>query len=107
MERKDSIVYKNGEIIIKNTYVMLTKDKIGSGSFGEIYRGYNSKTKEKLAFKLELNTSKTPQLAQEYKVLKALQGISIHLILLIVQLASLIFTITPALMKIPFSSWTF
>lgn len=76
MENKDSIVYKNGEIRIKNTYVMLTKDKIGSGSFGEIYRGYNSKTKEKLAFKLELNSSKTPQLAQEYKVLKAVQGLS-------------------------------
>ena len=76
VERKDSIVYRNGEIRIKNTYVMLTKDKIGSGSFGEIYKGYNLKTKDQLAFKLELNSSKTPQLAQEYKVLKAVQGLS-------------------------------
>ena len=73
-KRNQNIVYSNNEIRIKNTYCMLTKSKIGSGSFGEIYNGYNIHTKEKLAFKLELNTTKSPQLAQEYKVLKTLSG---------------------------------
>ena len=73
-KRNQNIVYSNNEIRIKNTYCMLTKSKIGSGSFGEIYNGYNIHTKEKLAFKLELNTTKSPQLAQEYKVLKSLSG---------------------------------
>ena len=59
-KRNQNIVYSNNEIRIKNTYCMLTKSKIGSGSFGEIYNGYNIHTKEKLAFKLELNTTKSP-----------------------------------------------
>ena len=74
-EDQDDIVYKNGEIRIKSTYVMSTKDKIGSGAFGEIYRGYDVKTKMKLAFKLELNSTKSPQLSLEYKVLKTMQGV--------------------------------
>lgn len=79
-EDQDDIVYKNGEIRIKNTYVMSTKDKIGSGTFGEIYRGYDVKTKTKLAFKLELNTTKSPQLSLEYKVLKTMQGTGKYII---------------------------
>ena len=61
---------------------MLTKSKIGSGSFGEIYNGYNINTNEKLAFKLELSSSKSRQLAQEYKILKSLQGYSKKYILI-------------------------
>jgi serine/threonine protein kinase len=53
---------------------MNNKDKIGSGAFGEVYRGYHAKTKVKLAFKMELSTTTTPQLPIEYKVLKLMQG---------------------------------
>ena len=82
MKQDQQIVYTNNEIKIKNTFVMLTKSKIGSGSFGEIYNGYNINTNEKLAFKLELSSSKSRQLAQEYKILKSLQGYSKKYILI-------------------------
>lgn len=74
VDNKNDIVYSGTDIIIKNTYVMQMKEKIGSGSFGEIYKGYNLKTQEPLAIKLELSTTKTPQLSQESKILKILQG---------------------------------
>jgi serine/threonine protein kinase len=68
------IVYTNNETRIKETFIMNNKDKIGSGAFGEVYRGYHAKTKVKLAFKMELSTTTTPQLPIEYKVLKLMQG---------------------------------
>ena len=55
---------------------MSTKDKLGAGAFGEVYQGYNIKTNEKLAFKLEMVTTKIPQLAGEYRLLKAMHGTS-------------------------------
>lgn len=42
--------------------------KIGSGSFGDIYLGENTKTKEAVAIKLENKNTKYPQLMYEYKV---------------------------------------
>jgi hypothetical protein len=75
-EQQDSVEYKRDKIIIKNTFVMSTKDKLGAGAFGEVYQGYNIKTNEKLAFKLEMVTTKIPQLAGEYRLLKAMHGTS-------------------------------
>ncbi|MCQ2819175.1 MAG: hypothetical protein MJ252_18075 [archaeon] len=74
MINRSSPEFKKGEVLVKDTYMMLTKERIGSGSFGEIYKGYNVKTQEKLAFKMEINSTKFPQLNQEYKILKAMRG---------------------------------
>ncbi|XP_028547448.1 LOW QUALITY PROTEIN: casein kinase 1 [Dendrobium catenatum] len=48
--------------------------KIGSGSFGEIYRGVNIQTGEEVAIKLESVKSKHPQLQYESKLYMLLQG---------------------------------
>jgi predicted Ser/Thr protein kinase len=68
------IVYTQDEVIIKDIYILKNKEKIGGGSFGQIYKGYNKKSGKKLAIKMELNTAKTPLLQTEYKILKTLQG---------------------------------
>jgi predicted Ser/Thr protein kinase len=64
------------EIKIGNMFSMNLNKKLGSGAFGEIFQGYNIKTNEEVAIKLESNKSKTPQLNYESKVLKLLQGLS-------------------------------
>jgi len=48
--------------------------KIGSGSFGEIYKGLDNKTNAEVAIKLEPVNSKHPQLMYETKVYKLMQG---------------------------------
>jgi casein kinase 1 len=48
--------------------------KIGSGSFGEIYKGVDFKSNSEVAVKLEPINSHHPQLDYEAKVYKALQG---------------------------------
>ncbi|KAF4644422.1 putative casein kinase I [Toxoplasma gondii] len=48
--------------------------KIGSGSFGDIYKGLNSQTGQEVALKVESTKAKHPQLLYEYKLLKHLQG---------------------------------
>ena len=35
------IVYTQDEIIINDIYILKNKEKIGGGSFGQIYKGYN------------------------------------------------------------------
>jgi len=49
--------------------------RLGSGSFGEIYQGLNTLTNESIAIKIE-EQERTPssQLHEEYKILKYLQG---------------------------------
>jgi len=49
-------------------------DKLGSGSFGEIYRGVNVDTGEKVAIKLESVHSRHAQLKYEWKVYRYLKG---------------------------------
>ena len=46
---------------------------LGKGSFGKIYAGYNKKTGEEVAIKLESVNANQPQLIEEYKIYKYLQ----------------------------------
>eukprot|EP00949_MAST-11_sp_MAST-11-sp1_P001996 g1996.t1 len=48
--------------------------KIGSGSFGDIYKGTNVTTNEEVAIKIEHTKSKHPQLLYESRVYKLLAG---------------------------------
>jgi serine/threonine protein kinase len=48
--------------------------KIGSGSFGDIYLGYNITTNEEVAIKLECVKTKHPQLHIESKIYRLMQG---------------------------------
>lgn len=48
--------------------------KIGAGSFGEIYEGTDLITGTEVAIKLELKSSKHPQLLSEAKLLKSISG---------------------------------
>jgi serine/threonine protein kinase len=50
------------------------KQKIGSGSFGDIYLAQNTQTNEEFAVKLEEANTKYPQLIYEAKIIHALQG---------------------------------
>ncbi|KAG6723302.1 hypothetical protein I3842_03G201600 [Carya illinoinensis] len=50
------------------------RQKIGSGSFGEIYLGTNIQTDEDVAIKLENVKTKHPQLLYESKLYRILQG---------------------------------
>jgi len=49
------------------------EQKLGSGSFGEIYRAVNVQTGEEFAVKLERAQSRTPQLFYENRLYKILQ----------------------------------
>jgi casein kinase 1 len=63
----------NSELKIGNMFIMQGSNKLGSGSFGDIFKGYNIKTKDEVAIKVEALNSKTPQLIYESKILKLLQ----------------------------------
>ena len=71
------------EIKLGQNYKINLNKKLGSGAFGEIYRGglqiyndlgINIKTNDEVAIKMEPTKSKHPQLAYESKILKYLQG---------------------------------
>lgn len=51
-------------------------NKIGSGSYGEVYLGEDSTSKNKLAIKLENVNSDDPRLRKEYEIYRCLEGIS-------------------------------
>ena len=57
---------------IKNQYSFKSTDRLGGGSFGQIYKGINLKTKEEVAIKIESKNIETPQLIHESKILKVL-----------------------------------
>jgi casein kinase I family protein HRR25 len=63
----------DNDIKIGNMFTLQGGSKLGNGSFGTIYKGYNNKTKEEVAIKIESINSKTPQLQYESKILKLLQ----------------------------------
>jgi len=50
------------------------EQKIGSGSFGELYLGTNISTGSAYAIKLETRNMRRPQLAHEYQVYRSLAG---------------------------------
>jgi len=50
------------------------KNKLGSGSFGDIYLAQNVQTREEVAVKLEDARTKYPQLIYEAKILHSIQG---------------------------------
>ena len=60
------------ELTIAGRYRLIKK--IGSGSFGETYKGIDLKNNTEVAVKLEPSTSHHPQLDYEAKVYRALQG---------------------------------
>jgi len=49
--------------------------KIGKGSFGDIFLGFNVGNGEELAIKLEKRNAQHPQLLRETKIYRALHGV--------------------------------
>jgi len=60
------------EIYLGNSFMMIMNKKLGSGAFGDIFEGYNKKSNEKVAIKVESKKVKTPLLIYESKILKLL-----------------------------------
>jgi len=60
------------EILVAGQW--LIKQKIGSGSFGEIYEAYDIHTNQRVAVKIESCDSKYPQLVEEHKVYISIHG---------------------------------
>ena len=65
---------KDSDIPIGGYFKLNPKKKLGSGAFGEIYLGMNTKRHEPVAIKLEQTKTKHPQLLYESKLYTALQG---------------------------------
>lgn len=65
---------QENEISIGEDYRLYGDKKLGSGAFGEIYKGFSSNTNEEVAIKLESVKIKHTQLYYEYKLYSALQG---------------------------------
>lgn len=62
------------EIQIGESFILNAKRKLGSGAFGVVYLGYNTKLNREVAIKLESTKSRHPQLFYESKLYMALQG---------------------------------
>ena len=58
------------DLLLNDRYLLKTKNRLGIGSFGQIYKGIDTKTKNEIAIKIESKNSEAPQLNHEYKVLK-------------------------------------
>ena len=60
---------------INKNYKLFTDRKLGCGAFGEVYQGYNIKTNQFIAIKIEnLRNNDNPQLKHEASVIKYLEG---------------------------------
>ena len=62
------------ELKLGKDFTVNSKKKLGCGAFGVIYSGFNNKTKEEVAIKLESQKTPMPQLLYESKILKLLEG---------------------------------
>ena len=62
------------DIIISSNYILKAQNKLGSGSFGDIYLGVNIKTNEKIAIKVEPQKAKNPKIKLESKIYSIIQG---------------------------------
>jgi casein kinase 1 len=60
------------DLLIGGRFKLLKK--VGSGSFGEIYRGLDTETNDEIAVKLEKVNTRHPQLLYEGKLLRIIQG---------------------------------
>ena len=64
----------NCDIQIGDHYKLYSNKKLGSGAFGEIYKGYNTRLNLEVAIKLEPIKSQHPQLFYEGKLYSTFQG---------------------------------
>ena len=64
---------ENKKVKEKMVFTIDEDNMLGKGSFGKIYAGYNKKTGEEVAIKLESVNANQPQLIEEYKIYKYLQ----------------------------------
>jgi serine/threonine protein kinase len=62
------------DVPISKNYILKAKNKLGSGSFGDIFLGINIKTNEKIAIKLELKNIPIPKIKIESKIYSIIQG---------------------------------
>ena len=68
----DDMSKSQGHVVAKYKFVK----RLGHGSFGEVWLGYEIHTKEKVAIKVENSGTKTPQLQREYSLYsRYLQGL--------------------------------
>jgi serine/threonine protein kinase len=65
---------EHGEWIVAGEYRILPKRKLGSGAFGEIYKGIVISTGEEVAAKLERAQPRQSQLLSERNLYRVLQG---------------------------------
>jgi predicted Ser/Thr protein kinase len=65
---------KENEVKLGETFSINYKNILGNGSFGVIYLGYDNRTNSEVAIKMEHQNAKNPQLINESKILKLLQG---------------------------------
>lgn len=60
------------QIRVGGKYILVKR--IGGGSFGEIYQGFNNETNDEVAVKLENSNNKFPQLLSEARLIRQLSG---------------------------------
>lgn len=65
---------KDNEVKLGETFSINYKNILGNGSFGTIYLGYDNRSNSEVAIKMEYQNAKNPQLLNESKILKSLQG---------------------------------
>ena len=68
------IINSKEELLIGSNYKLLFREKLGSGAFGDLYKGINLKTSEEIAIKVESTHNRHPVLSLETNFLRYLQG---------------------------------